>query len=143
VAALGTLLNVVPYALVHLIAQPFEDEPNQIATYKLFPSLLLYPAAWIGSGLLAARWLGPGAGLAVGIAAPFAGWVALRWHERRRRLWRESRAFFVLRNRRDLTQELRRRRQRLDAAIAELVVLARQPASEPPPRPAAKASRRS
>lgn len=142
VAALGTLLNVVPYTLVHLIALRFEDEPNQLATYKLFPGIVLYPAAWIAAGVAAASWLGATAGVALGVAAPFAGWVALRWHEQRRRLWRESRAFLVLRNRGDLLRELRRRRERLVEAIGELVRLARQ-ASSPPPRAAADASSRS
>jgi 1-acyl-sn-glycerol-3-phosphate acyltransferase len=131
VAALGTLLNVVPYTLVHLIALRFEEEPNQLATWKLFPGIVLYPAIWLGWGVAATRWLGAEAGATLALAAPFAGWVALRWHEQRRRLWRESRAFFVLRNRRDLVRELRARRDRLAAAIGELVALARQPA--PPP----------
>jgi len=138
VAALGTLLNAVPYALVHLIAAQFEEEPNQIATWKLFPGLVLYPVAWIGWGAAATRWLGLEAGVALGLAAPLAGWVALRWHEQRRRLWRESRAFFLLRRRRDLVLELRARRQRLVAAVDELVALARQ-ASSPSPAPGSRA----
>jgi glycerol-3-phosphate O-acyltransferase / dihydroxyacetone phosphate acyltransferase len=134
VALLGTLLNIVPYGLVHAISLLIEEEPNQIATYKLFPALVLYPAAWIGGGVVAGGWLGADAGVALGLAAPFAGWVALRWHERRRRLWRESRAFLVLRRRGDVAAELARRRARVDAALDRLVALARQlPSPVPPP----------
>jgi 1-acyl-sn-glycerol-3-phosphate acyltransferase len=134
VALVGTLLNVVPYAVVHAISLLFEDEPNQIATFKLFPALVLYPATWIGWGVAAAGWLGTEAGVALGVVAPFAGWVALRWHERRRRLWRESRAFLVLRRRADVAAELDGRRAHVDAALARLVELARQlPSPVPPP----------
>ena len=129
VAAVGTVLNVVPYLLALLISNFFEDEPNQIATYKLFPSLALYPATWLGWGwAVGARW-GAGLGAALALAAPFAGWVALRWHERRRRLWGEARAFLTLRSRRDVAAELRERRRRVEEAIARLLPLAAQPPS--------------
>ncbi|HEX9799198.1 MAG TPA: lysophospholipid acyltransferase family protein [Thermoanaerobaculia bacterium] len=126
VALLGTLLNLVPYGVVHAISLLLEEQPNQIATYKLFPALVLYPATWVGWGVAAASWLGTEAGVALGLVAPFAGWVALRWHERRRRLWRESRAVLVLRRRADVAAELLRRRAHVDAALDRLVALARQ-----------------
>lgn len=129
VAALGALLHFVPYWTVRAIAARVEDEPNQLATYKLFAGLVLYPATWAFWGYVATRALGPQAGAALVVSAPFAGWVALRWLEQRRRLWRESRAYFLLRGRSDLVRDLRARRERVVAAIGELVDLARQPAS--------------
>ena len=120
VAIVGTALNVVPWMLVHAISKLFRDEPNQISTYRLFPGIALYPATWIGESIAAARELGAAAGVAVGVVAPFAGWVALRWHERRRILWRETRAFLLLRGRRSVAAELRARRARVEAAIGRL-----------------------
>lgn len=141
-AAVGTVLNVVPYLLARLIAAFFEDEPNQVATYKLFPSFLLYPAAWLGGAFVAARYFGTGAGTAVAMAGPLTGWVALRFHEHRRRLWREARAFLTLKARRGVAEELRRRRRSVVAAIDALLPLLAQ-AETPPSPPLSRPSSRS
>jgi 1-acyl-sn-glycerol-3-phosphate acyltransferase len=119
-ALVGTLANLVPFYLVHAIAARFRHEPNQIATYQLFPGLILYPAAWIALGVAAGYRFGTGWGVATGLAAPLTGWVALRWHERRRWLWRETRAFLLLRRRRSLAAELHARRRRVEGAIDRL-----------------------
>ena len=121
VALLGTLLNLVPWLLVRVIARRVRDEPNQIATYKVFPALLVYPAAWTAEAVAAGVWLGPLSGAAVAVAAPLAGWVALRWHERRATLWRESRAFLLLRSRKQVARELRARRSVVEEEIDRLV----------------------
>lgn len=124
VAALGTLLNLAPWLAVHAVARRWRHEPNQVATYKVFPSLVVYPAAWALEAWAAARWLdglGGRAALALVVAAPLAGWVAMRWHERRGALWRESRAFVLLRRRRGVAQELRARRIVVEEEIERLV----------------------
>jgi len=142
VAALGTALHVVPYFAVEAVSRRVEDEPNQIATYKLFPALVFYPLTWTLAGLAAGHWLGAASGLALALVAPAAGWVALRWHERRAMLWRESRAFFLLRNRRHVAEELRARRAAVEAAIERLYGRWRElpPDAEPPP-PSSASSR--
>ena len=133
----NALLNVVPYFLARLISDFFEDEPNQVATYKLFPSFLIYPATWIGWAFVAQRWLGTGVGALVAMAGPLTGWVALRFHEHRRRLWGEARAFLTLKARRGVAEELRRRRARVERAIDALLPLVAQAEAPPPsPRPA-------
>jgi len=121
VAIYGTLLNLVPYLLVGAIAARVEDEPNQLATYKLFPSLVVYPALWLAQGLAAGTWLGASAGAAVALSAPLSGFVALRFHERRETLWRETRAFLLLKGRRSVAAELARRRAAVGAEIEALV----------------------
>lgn len=55
--------------------------------------------------------------------APISGFVALRWHERRATLWRESRAFLLLRTRRRVAREFRARRAAVAREIARLVDL--------------------
>jgi 1-acyl-sn-glycerol-3-phosphate acyltransferase len=149
VAALGTLLNFAPWLAVHAIARRWRHEPNQVATYKVFPSLVVYPAAWTLETAAAARGLGGAAALATAAAAPLAGWVALRWHERRGALWRESRAFLLLRRRRGVAQELRARRAAVEEEIDRLVERWRElqppeagpPGAAPSGSPAAGASR--
>lgn len=120
VAVLGTALNVVPWLAVDAISRRV-GEANQVATYKLFPSLLIYPSTWGLEALAAGHWLGCGAAAALALVAPPAGWVALRWHERREVLWRETRAFLVLRNRRRVAEELRARRAAVASAAGVLV----------------------
>ena len=122
-ALLGSAANALPYQLARLAALAVRREPNQVATYKLFPSLLLYPATWAGEALLAGRFLGGWAALAVLLAAPAAGWVALRYLEEQQRLRREVRAFLLLRTRRSLHALLRTRRE---AIRSELQALARE-----------------
>jgi len=121
VALLGTLLNVLPYFVVGLIAGRVRDEPNQIATYKLFPSLVVYPTAWVVEGVAAGLWLGALSGIALALAAPLAGYVALRFHERREALWRETRAFLLLRSRRGPAAELLERRREVERCFAVLI----------------------
>ncbi len=124
-ALAGTLLNLVPWWIVSAIAARFRDEPNQISTFTLFPGLVLYPTLWIGEAIAAGERWGSGWGWAAGLAGPLFGWVALRWHEGRRRLWRETRAFLKLR-RHDLAAELRSRRRRVADAIERLAAAARE-----------------
>jgi 1-acyl-sn-glycerol-3-phosphate acyltransferase len=120
VAVLGTALNLVPWLAVDAISRRVR-ELNQVATYKLFPSLVVYPLTWGLETLAAGHWLGCGSAAALALVAPPAGWVALRWHERRETLWRETRAFLVLRNRRRVAEELRARRAAMASAAAALV----------------------
>ncbi len=121
VALLGTLLNVVPYLLVAAIASRVRHEPNQVATYKVYPSLLLYPGAWLAASLATGRWLGTLSGIALALVAPLAGYAALRFHERRESLWRETRAYLLLRSRRGPAAELRERRGAVERSVAVLV----------------------
>ena len=144
VAAIGTLLNLVPWLGVAAIARRFRSEPNQIATYKVFPALVLYPATWAAEAFLALRELGSGlAAAAVALVAPLSGWIAMRWHERRDVLWRESRAFLFLHGRKRVAGELAARRGAVEREIERLIELWRalQPEGSPPASPASSSSR--
>jgi 1-acyl-sn-glycerol-3-phosphate acyltransferase len=120
VAALGTALNLVPWLLVDFVSRFVRHEPNQIATYKVFPALVLFPAAWLAEAFVVARHLGTGAGVAAGLLALPAGWIALRWHERRATLWAGTRAFLLLAGRRPVALELRARRILVEEEIDRL-----------------------
>jgi 1-acyl-sn-glycerol-3-phosphate acyltransferase len=137
VALVGTALNLLPFVAVAAIARRFRHEPNQIATYKIYPSLVLYPAAWLAAAAFAWIYLGAGSGIATAFVAPFSGFVALRFHERRELLWRETRAYLLLRSRRSVAHELRARRIVVERAVADLVERWR--AAQPPVSPASPA----
>ncbi len=122
-AALGLALNLVPWLLVHAIASRFRDEPNQISTYQLFPGILIYPLSWLAESWYAARQLGTLSGVLLFVLAPFAGWMTLRFRERYRALWRETRAFVLLRGRRRFADELRARRASVAREVDRLVEL--------------------
>ena len=123
VAVLGAVLNFVPFTAVELVSRRFDDEPNQVATYKVFPGIVAYPLAW-GISALAAAWLwGSASGLAMLVVAPLSGYIAVRLLERQESLWRESRAFVLLRRRGKIATELRARRSEAGRRIEALVEL--------------------
>lgn len=136
-AAIGTLLNLVPYLAVTGVARVFGRPEDQRATYKVYPALLLYPVTWGLEAWTAARtaaslaggdgWVPPAAALAILAAGPLAGWAALAFHDRRRQLQAEARAFLTLRTRRRLAEELRRRREAVRRGVEELIALRAEP----------------
>lgn len=141
VALVGSALNALPYFAVGAIAARVRDEPDQVATYKLFPSLVAYPVAWLAEVVAAGLWLGGwSSALAVALVAPLSGFVALRFHERRALLWRETRAYLLLRSRRRIAAELLERRRAVERRMADLVERWR--ALQPPSGGGAPASSR-
>lgn len=120
VALLGIVLNALPYFLVGQVSRRFRDEPNQLATYKIFPGILVYPGAWALEAAVAARVLRtPWAWLLVAVA-PIAGWVAARFLQRLEFAWREGRAWYLVRTRGRVLEELRERRAKVVARLRDL-----------------------
>jgi 1-acyl-sn-glycerol-3-phosphate acyltransferase len=121
-AAAGTLLNWVPYRLVGALATRFAaGSTDQIATYKLFGAVLLFPLTWTAAALLAVRWTGSWwAAPAVLLAAPLAGYAALLFDEQRETFWREARAYLLLRTRKRSAAELRGKRSAVLEQVREL-----------------------
>lgn len=132
-AALGTALNYLPYRVLGAIASRFAGLPDQKATLKLFPGLVVFPLTWLLEaalgGWLASRPLGAGAawltGAGVFVLGPISGWLALRFHDTRRRFVHEVRAFVVLAVRRRVRAELKARRREVIRQISELVAIYR------------------
>lgn len=131
-AAIGSVLNLLPYLAVTGVARVFGRPEDQRATYKVYPALLLYPVTWGIEAWAAARmaaapgpggWLPAAAALAVFLAGPLTGAAALAFHDRRRQLQAEARAFLTLRTRRRLAEELRRRREAVRRGVEELIAL--------------------
>jgi glycerol-3-phosphate O-acyltransferase/dihydroxyacetone phosphate acyltransferase len=137
---LGAALNWLPYRLVGEIAARATREPDMPASFKVFGGVVFFPLAWGLEAALAARLAGPplslrlAAAAVVLVAGPLSGWMALHFDDRRGSLWREARAFLLLRSRRALGAELRRRREAALGEVSELARLYRElPATEEGP----------
>jgi glycerol-3-phosphate O-acyltransferase/dihydroxyacetone phosphate acyltransferase len=112
VAIVGTVLTWPVYRLVGEIVKRATQSSDQVATYKVFGALILFPLTWILEGWLVARYLQScWLGAAVTLLAPFAAYGALLFHDQRAVFWREARAYLLLRTRRRLKAELKARRE--------------------------------
>jgi glycerol-3-phosphate O-acyltransferase/dihydroxyacetone phosphate acyltransferase len=126
-ALVGMVLNWLPYRVVGEIAARAARTPDVPASFKVFGGIVLFPLAWLLEAALAAWLAGPswtsraGAALLTLAAAPLTGWIALRFDDRRGQLWREARAYLLLRTRRAIAAELQARRA---AAAREVAALA-------------------
>jgi 1-acyl-sn-glycerol-3-phosphate acyltransferase len=122
-ALAGTVLYALPYVLVAAIAHRVRHEPNQVATYKVFPGIAIYPLWTTGLAALAWNLAGFPAALVTLLLAPPLALVTISFHERLERFLSEARAFLLLKGRRSLAEELRRRRLAADEKIDRLVQL--------------------
>jgi len=137
-AAVGTVLDYVPYRVCGWAGALAARDPDQPATFKLFGGILLFPLTWAIEAVVAWRLLGWWAALAVAVLGPLGGWAAVRFRDRVRWLFTEARAFLVLERPGGAGDELRCRRaevrRQLLALAEELGEVAPRPAaSEPPP----------
>ncbi|HXO20428.1 MAG TPA: lysophospholipid acyltransferase family protein [Thermoanaerobaculia bacterium] len=119
-AVAGTLLNAVPFYLVHAIAHRTEDA-DQEATLKIFPSLVIYPLCWLVEAWAIGHWGSRLWGVLALLAALPTGYAATLFHERRKRLGREVRAYLLLRTQGKIAAEIRARREEVYRQVAELV----------------------
>lgn len=124
-AAVGTVLNWPTYRLVGFLANRIARFPDQVATWKVFVGLFLFPLTWIVEAVAAVRLQGdrmpPWLVVLLTLAAgPLTGWAMVRFDERRRLFQREARAWFLLTWRRNLFAELRGRRQRVLRGVQAL-----------------------
>lgn len=123
VAAVGTLLNYLPYRVPGLVAGLVRRQGDLPATYKILCGLALAPLCWALEAAAAFALAGPWAAAAVAVAAPVSGWYALLFHERNESFWREVGAWLVLRLFPSRAARLRRLRaeirREVDALVAE------------------------
>jgi len=119
-AFLGALANFAPYQLVRRIARRVEHEPDQPASFKLLSSLVLYPLTWLALACLGGRLAGIGGGVALLLAGPICGWIAVRFSERAAGLVRGTRAWLALSRDPERFAELRSRRESLRLQVLEL-----------------------
>jgi glycerol-3-phosphate O-acyltransferase / dihydroxyacetone phosphate acyltransferase len=139
-AVVGIVLNWLPYRVVGEIAARAARTPDVPASFKVFGGIVLFPLAWLLEAALAA-WLArppltwrAGAALLILVAAPLTGWIALRFDDRQGQLWREARAYLLLRTRRAIAAELLARRAAAAREVAALADLYQAPAGAGPGR---------
>jgi hypothetical protein len=116
-ALAGTVLNLVPFLVTDAVVRIFRLQQTA-ATYKLFGALVFYPLAWLLEALAAGLALGARWGVAVALAAPVSGFVALSfweaWDDLRKRVW----GFLLLTSR---AARLDQVRVRVDSALERLL----------------------
>jgi 1-acyl-sn-glycerol-3-phosphate acyltransferase len=121
-AVVGTALNLLPYLIVRIIARQVRHAPDQGATWKVFSSLVVYPVGWALAGIAVTRWTGSAwLGVLAALAAPWAGWAGLRFHETRLRFGREAWAYLVLRTRGHAAADVRRMRDEVYREVEDLI----------------------
>ncbi len=97
VALVGFAVNFPAYWLVGPLAtRVVKPDVDVIATHKIMAGMLLYPIAWGVVGWVVGRWLGAGWGVVAAVAAPFAGYITVRFLERLDRFIGETRGFLLL-----------------------------------------------
>lgn len=121
VAALGTVLNYVPYRLPGVVGLLAGDKRDLPATYKILTGLVACPVFWGLEAWAAASAWGTTAGVVTAFVAPLSGWFALLFHERHGSLWREIGAYLTLKLRPERTATLRALRAQIRAEIDTLV----------------------
>jgi glycerol-3-phosphate O-acyltransferase/dihydroxyacetone phosphate acyltransferase len=126
-AAVGTLLNLIPYQIVRAIAGRSQDG-DQKATLKVFPGLALYPASWLAEAFAVGHWWGGRAGVLTFLLGLPTGYVAMLFDERRERFAREARAYLVLRTRKRAAAELREKREAVYQGVTALAEAYERPA---------------
>ena len=121
-ALAGAALSYGPYRLARPAAMVLTGhDATQISTFKLIGGALFVLIGWIIEAVLVGWWVDWGWGVLLFIAAPFLGYVALRWSELWR-AWREVVSTWMVRwRRRHLVEALIARRQSLTKAVQAAV----------------------
>lgn len=117
----GVLLNWLPYRIPGWVAARAADDPDEEATYKVFTGFFLFPAFWIAWSALGGWLFGWWAVPTLLVLAPVSGYTALRSRDQRDAFLDEARAWVILRTRRRLADELRKRRAAVYEEVSELV----------------------
>lgn len=120
VGLLGAAAYGLPYLVLRWGPGLARVEPDAVATVRIFGAVFVMLPWHAGiCALLAALWPTTVA-LPLSIALPFAGLYAHAFMRRRKRMWRDGRAFWHLATRPSLRQALLRERDELTAELRAL-----------------------
>lgn len=123
-AVAGTAIWGATYLAPRLTLRLMRPEPEAVATCKLATGFVMVPATMTAGMAVAAGLYGlPGAATAV-LLLPVTGFIAIGWHERRRRVREDARLFFRVLTRRDRRERLARDRAALVAEFDDIVARA-------------------
>ena len=138
-AGLGAAAWAIPYLLPRLILRFASLREDEVATWKLVPSVLAYPAMFAVWLVLAWRAGGPAAALVAAVALPLLGAIAVAWRERIRDAAEDARLFFRSAGRPELVARLAKERGSLVAEFDRLAERFGVAGSAPADRPGAGA----
>ena len=119
IAALGTVMNWIPYRVIWASARLTPGE-NLPATIKLLGGFFLYPITWLVWALLAGGMWGWGAGISVFLLGPLAAWFAMLFHERYEHFWDHARAWATVKLRPREAARLKAEREQLHRELREI-----------------------
>ena len=114
-ALVGAIWNVVPFALVTAVSH-IVQEPVRKGTARLSAALVLFPAMWTVVAITD-PWRGLFTGVAVFLAAPFFGLIAVAVFERGVDIYIAWRGWIGLAERRALLNDVRRSRSAVVEAV--------------------------
>ena len=119
-AIIGLIMNGVPYLASKIAGQIDGGRPDSRATNKIMTGFIAAPVTWIAWALFAGVKWGAGWGFVFLILGPVSAVAAIRFVEKRRQLFAEARAYFRLRRRHRIREELLKRRNEIYRHVAEL-----------------------
>jgi len=122
-AALGAALGWIPYRLVRPAARRLAGgHTDLVSTYKVLLGFVALLAAYVAEAIVAAVIFNRPAALAVLVAAPLLGMVAIRVGERLRLRRQALHAWWIRLSRGQVTRELSQRRRELCAEVEAALV---------------------
>jgi glycerol-3-phosphate O-acyltransferase/dihydroxyacetone phosphate acyltransferase len=81
-ALVGVLIHYPAYRLVGYLARRFSrDAEDVISTFKIVSAMLLFPLTWVAVALISGEFAGRFVALAVLLAGPVSGFIAIRFFE--------------------------------------------------------------
>jgi glycerol-3-phosphate O-acyltransferase/dihydroxyacetone phosphate acyltransferase len=100
-AAVGALVHVIPFQIMKQVGKRPTNEGIK-ATVKLLGCFVLFALTYVLVGVLVGRAFGAWAGVAAAVAAPWCGYVAVRFGERVKRIGGVVEGYRMLKGRRSV-----------------------------------------
>jgi hypothetical protein len=122
-AAVGALVHLIPFQIMKQVGKRPTNEGIK-ATVKLLGCFVLFALTYVLLGVLVGRALGAWAGVAAAVAAPWCGYVAVRFGERVKRIGGVVDGYRMLKGRRSVVATALQHRA---AVVAEARSLLREP----------------
>ncbi len=122
---IGVALNWLPYRLIALVAGRLAPDSEEVATYKLYGSILLFPLTWAVETAVVWHMRDLDTAIGMSMLAPLSGYVAMHLQQHGEQVWTEAAGYLRLRTRSVLAASLREERDRIAREIEALVALYR------------------
>jgi 1-acyl-sn-glycerol-3-phosphate acyltransferase len=119
-AGLGAAAWALPYLLPRAILRFASLREDEVATWKLVPSVLAYPAMYAGWLALSWRAGGPSLAALAALVLPLHGVIAVAWRERIREAAEDARLYLRSAGRRDTVERLAAERAALVAEFDDI-----------------------